>query len=105
MRAFLNKVDVIVPTSENYFASSNELGRYSEKVEVIPIGLNEDTYPRVSNEELTAVRERVGEGFFRGRAAVLQGATYSYRCASEHILAVRYYRRRANRNGAERASH
>ena len=64
MRAFLNKVDVIVPTSENYFASSNELGRYSEKVEVIPIGLNEDTYPRVSNEELTAVRERVGEGFF-----------------------------------------
>ncbi len=64
MRAFLNKVDVIVPTSENYFASSNELGRYSEKVEVIPIGLNEDTYPSVSNEELSAVRERVGEGFF-----------------------------------------
>lgn len=64
MRAFLNKMDRIVPTSENYFASSSELGRYSGKVEVIPIGLNEDTYPRVSNEELTAVRERVGEGFF-----------------------------------------
>lgn len=64
MRAFLNKMDRIVPTSENYFASSTELGRYSEKVEVIPIGLNEDTYPSVSNEELSAVRERVGEGFF-----------------------------------------
>ena len=64
MRAFLNKVDVIVPTSENYFASSNELGRYSEKIDVIPIGLDEETYPSVSNEELSAVRERVGEGFF-----------------------------------------
>lgn len=64
MRAFLNKMGRIVPTSENYFASSRELGRYSEKVEVIPIGLNDDTYPSVSNEELSAVRERVGEGFF-----------------------------------------
>jgi len=64
MRAFLNKVDDIVPTSENYFASSNELGRYSEKIDVIPIGLDEETYPSVSNEELSAVRERVGEGFF-----------------------------------------
>lgn len=64
MRAFLNKMDRIVPTSENYFASSRELGRYSEKVDVIPIGLNEETYPSVSNEELSLVRERVGEGFF-----------------------------------------
>ncbi len=64
MRAFLNKVDVIVPTSQNYFASSSELGRYSEKVDVIPIGLDEDTCPDLSNEALSAVRERVGEGFF-----------------------------------------
>jgi rhamnosyl/mannosyltransferase len=64
MRAFLNSVDVIVPTSENYFASSRELGHYSEKIDVIPLGMDEDTYPNVSNEELSAVRERVGEGFF-----------------------------------------
>jgi rhamnosyl/mannosyltransferase len=64
MRAFMNRIDVIVPTSQNYFASSSELGQYSEKVNVIPIGLDEDVYPEVSNEELSAVRERVGEGFF-----------------------------------------
>ncbi|GLS26972.1 glycosyltransferase family 4 protein [Marinibactrum halimedae] len=64
MRAFLNKVDVIVPTSENYFSSSRELGRYSEKIDVIPIGLDEDIYPEVSKEEQQVVRERVGEGFF-----------------------------------------
>ena len=64
MRAFLNRIDVIVPTSQNYFASSKVLGEYSEKVEVIPIGLNEDLYPEATNEELSAVRERVGEGFF-----------------------------------------
>jgi len=64
MRAFLNQVDVIVPTSQNYFATSEELGRYAEKVEVIPIGLNRQTYPEVSEKALSLTRERVGKGFF-----------------------------------------
>ena len=64
MRAFLDGVDAIVPTSQNYFATSEELGRYAEKVEVIPIGLNDETYPDVSEQELSSVRNRVGEGFF-----------------------------------------
>lgn len=64
MRAFLRRVDVIVPTSQNYFATSEELGRYSEKIEVIPIGLDDSAYPDVSERELAAVRERVGEEFF-----------------------------------------
>jgi len=64
MRAFLNSVDAIVPTSQNYFATSKELGRYAEKVEVIPIGLDDETYPMVSDENLSSIRERVGEDFF-----------------------------------------
>lgn len=64
MRAFLRRVDVIVPTSQNYFATSEELGRYSEKIEVIPIGLDDRTYPEVSERKLAVVRERFGEGFF-----------------------------------------
>lgn len=64
MRAFLNRVDVIVPTSENYFKTSEELNRYADKVEVIPIGLNETSYPPVSEKEISSVRERIGENFF-----------------------------------------
>ncbi len=47
MRRFLDDVSCIVATSPNYFATSDILSRYSEKVEVIPIGLDEDAYPRV----------------------------------------------------------
>jgi rhamnosyl/mannosyltransferase len=64
MRAFLRRADAVVPTSQNYFATSEELGRYSEKVEVIPIGLDEGVFPKVSEQKLAAVRERVGEVFF-----------------------------------------
>jgi len=64
MRAFLHRVDAIISTSENYFATSEELSRYGGKIEVIPIGLDESTYPEVSEREITAVRRWVGEGFF-----------------------------------------
>lgn len=64
MRAFLNSVNVIVPTSQNYFVTSEELGRYAEKVEVIPIGLDSSSYPQVSNDAIERARSRVGENFF-----------------------------------------
>ncbi len=64
MKIFLGRVDAIVATSLNYFASSDVLRRYSGKVEVIPIGLDEEVYPAVSEESFASVRERVGEGFF-----------------------------------------
>jgi len=64
MRAFLSRVDAIVPTSQSYFASSEELGRYGEKVEVIPIGLDDGTYPKVSEQELSSVSSHEGTGFF-----------------------------------------
>lgn len=64
MRAFLRRANAIVPTSQNYFATSEELGRYSEKVEVVPIGLDEGVFPKVSAQKLAAVQERFGEVFF-----------------------------------------
>ncbi len=64
MRRFLNSVNVIVPTSHNYFVTSEELERYAEKVKVIPIGLDNDSYPEVSEDLLRICRECHGEGFF-----------------------------------------
>lgn len=64
MRAFLNSVDAIVATSANYFATSDILGRYSEKVDVIPIGLGNSSYPVAEPIDVDRMREQVGEGFF-----------------------------------------
>lgn len=63
MNAFLQSVDVVVPTSENYSATSRELGRYAEKVEMIPIGISQAGYPRVVQSELDSMRAKVGDGF------------------------------------------
>lgn len=64
MRSFLKSVDVIAPTSENYFYTSDELVRYKDKVKVIPLGLDEDVYPEITEKDVESVRARFGEGFF-----------------------------------------
>ena len=64
MDRFLGSVDRIVATSPNYFATSDVLSRFERKVEIVPIGLREDTYPAVSEAALAAARERYGAGFF-----------------------------------------
>ena len=64
MNRFLRNVDCIVGTSPNYFATSDVLRRFQDKVEIVPIGLNEHTYPEVSPDIRAQMRGRYGEGFF-----------------------------------------
>jgi rhamnosyl/mannosyltransferase len=64
MRQFLGQVDCIVATSPNYAASSEELIRFADKVEVIPIGLDEASYPPAQDETTEAIKSRCGQGFF-----------------------------------------
>jgi rhamnosyl/mannosyltransferase len=66
MNRYLDSMDMIVATSPNYFATSPVLSRYAEKVEVIPIGLNEPSYPDVNRreEELRRTKEHYGSNFF-----------------------------------------
>ncbi|SIT50144.1 Glycosyltransferase WbpZ [Paraburkholderia piptadeniae] len=61
---FLSSVDRIVATSPNYLATSDVLQRYKDKVEIIPIGLDERAYPAASTEKLKYWRERIGPKFF-----------------------------------------
>ncbi len=64
MNYFLSSVDQLVATSPNYLASSEVLQQHQQKVTVIPIGLNKNSYP-VPTEELKAYwRGRLGERFF-----------------------------------------
>ncbi len=64
MSAFLSNVSKIVCTSPNYFATSQVLSRYSSKVDIIPIGINQSSYPSVEDSKIEQVRSQYGEGFF-----------------------------------------
>lgn len=63
MRRFLGSVDQIICTSPNYAASSDVLSRYQEKVSVIPIGLNEHSYPRADDTLIQSMRSKYGGDF------------------------------------------
>ncbi|MGN3963917.1 glycosyltransferase [Burkholderia gladioli] len=63
-KRFLRDVDRIVATSPNYLETSPVLQQYKDKVEVIPIGLDEQRYPLPDPERIAYWRERVGEKFF-----------------------------------------
>ena len=64
MNRFLDSIDRIVCTSPNYFATSETLVRFQDKVEVVPIGLDPDTYPQTNAESVQRVAEEYGEDFF-----------------------------------------
>jgi len=66
MSRYLSAMDMIVATSPNYFATSEVLCEYADKVEVIPIGLDEPSYPAIDeqNRNLAAARQKYGEDFF-----------------------------------------
>jgi len=64
MSYFLSSVDHIVATSPQYIETSKILSRYKNKVSVIPIGLDKDSYPKPSVEKLNHWRKRFSERFF-----------------------------------------
>jgi rhamnosyl/mannosyltransferase len=64
MKWFLSNAGVIVATSQNYFATSSVLKKYIEKVKIIPIGLDETSYPNVSAERVAFFQNIVGKDFF-----------------------------------------
>ena len=64
MKKFLSSVDCIVATSPNYIASSHVLRQYESKVSVIPLGLDNETYPEPVLDRLQYWNRRLGQKFF-----------------------------------------
>jgi len=64
MHRFLQSVRTIVATSPQYLASSPVLQQYREKAEVIPLGVDRQSYPVPSAERLAYWRDRFGDRFF-----------------------------------------
>lgn len=64
MHRFLSSVDSIVATSPNYFKTSPVLKQFAEKVSVIPIGLDKNTYPTIDAQRLSYWRTQLHDKFF-----------------------------------------
>ena len=63
-KRFLHSMRRIVCTSPNYFATSSVLSRFENKVDIVPIGLDPNSYPKASAQDVEAVRARHGQGYF-----------------------------------------
>jgi rhamnosyl/mannosyltransferase len=61
---FLSGVDKIIASSPQYAATSENLTKHSNKVEVIPLAIDESVYPQVDNKLCAQWKEKVGEEFF-----------------------------------------
>lgn len=64
MLRFLDRVDKIIATSPNYLKSSEVLKKYEYKTEIIPIGIDQDSYPSPDNERIQKWQSRIGQRFF-----------------------------------------
>lgn len=61
---FLGAMDRIVATSPNYLDTSGVLAQFKNKVSVIPIGLDKQTYTEPSADKLSYWRDMLGPKFF-----------------------------------------
>lgn len=66
MSRYLSAMDKIVATSPNYFATSEVLNEFADKVEVVPIGLDEPSFPVLGPHDKTIAHARLiyGNDFF-----------------------------------------
>jgi rhamnosyl/mannosyltransferase len=66
MNSFLGSMARIVATSPNYFATSDVLSRFADKVEIVPIGIDRTSYPAISADSpvLKSVEAEYGSDYF-----------------------------------------
>lgn len=62
--AFLQSVDRIVCTSTNYFATSSTLTKFQDKVDVIPIGLDDIVVGQSASDTLSLANALIGQPYF-----------------------------------------
>ncbi len=86
MNHFLKNVGHIVATSPNYIRTSKILSKFSAKTTVIPIGLDKNTYPQLSQEKLAYWSKKFPKRFFlfigvfryyKGLHILLEAAKYN----------------------------
>ena len=83
-KVFLDRVDKIIVTSPNYFKSSDTLKRYTDKTEVIPIGIDAKKIKKPNSRFRSKLTKKLGERFF-----LFVGALRYYKGLKMAIQAVK----------------
>ena len=61
---FLKNSHKIIATSPNYYATSETLKKYSDKVQILPIGISEEDYLNYDPNRVELWRKKLGSNFF-----------------------------------------
>ncbi|OOE95382.1 glycosyltransferase [Salinivibrio sp. IB643] len=87
---FLSRVDRIIASSPQYASTSKNLIQYKNKVEVIPLAIDESTYSTVDNNKLESWKAKVGQEFFLfvGVLRYYKGLQYLLEAARQNGLPV-----------------
>lgn len=90
MHQFLGSVNAIVVASPAYAQGSPVLQGFSDKVRVIPYGLDNTSYPQPSEQKLAEWRSRLPERFFLfvGAFRYYKGLSYLLKAARQTSLPV-----------------
>jgi len=63
MHKFFQKMDAIIPTSQNLLDTSPSLSRYKEKCTPIPIGIDESSYFPLQQDRIVFFKQKFGNNF------------------------------------------
>lgn len=82
---FLDKADMILPTSPQYLASSAVLRQFTEKCRIVPLGIPPEEYAAPDEALVAALRERYGAPyvFFCGVHRYYKGLPWLVRAAAK----------------------
>ena len=83
MKAYFNRVQAIVATSENYVTSSHVLQRLGDKLRVIPLGIDEQGYPKADKATNACLSSTLPNSYFLfiGVLRYYKGLEYLLRAA------------------------
>ncbi|WP_039046415.1 glycosyltransferase family 4 protein [Plesiomonas shigelloides] len=87
---FLNNANILVATSPQYANTSKNLLKFKKKVKIIPLAIDEHTYPIPSSDVINKWREKVGKDFFLfvGVLRYYKGLDYLLEAANINQLPV-----------------
>ncbi|NVP02954.1 glycosyltransferase [Photobacterium damselae subsp. damselae] len=87
---FFNKIDKIIASSPQYAKTSKNLIKYKKKVEVIPLAIDEDSYPKDVSTKIEYWKNKIGSDFylFVGVLRYYKGLQYLLEAANINKLPV-----------------
>lgn len=82
---FLRRADIILPTSQRYVDMSPVLQSFTDRCDVVPLGIEVERFSAPAPEKVKSVRERYGERFvfFCGRHRYYKGLKYLVEAAAQ----------------------